>query len=82
MLSNVEISDILLINIGITIGIKSNNTTLNLMDIGMLVISIFLFTFESVTQLLFHGYINKSLHAFWAIRDLDRRDNPEALFSE
>ena len=52
------------------------------MDIGMLVISIFLFTFESVTQLLFHGYINKSLHAFWAIRDLDRRDNPEALFSE
>ena len=22
------------------------------------------------------------IHAFWAIRDLDRRDNPEALFSE
>ena len=23
-----------------------------------------------------------ALHAFWAIRDLDRRDNPEGLFSE
>ena len=26
--------------------------------------------------------IFKKVHAFWAIRDLDRRDNPEGLFSE
>ena len=37
---------------------------------------------ECCGKLNFVSFYEYIVHAFWAIRDLDRRDNPEALFSE